>query len=150
LLKRQQEARKQPSTHLAANSRKAVVLEQTAERMRVEAGCDHVSIYAVQNGEYLRTGDSVEKFVMQAEASRTGDPRYMDTERVIYAQDIPRLVLVLVQQAYALLWRGRCDDWKANKLMAERGYQSALAVFVRRPGGVIGLYVLSWREMELV
>ncbi|RFP63484.1 hypothetical protein D0N36_19280, partial [Hymenobacter lapidiphilus] len=42
------------------------------------------------------------------------------------------------------------DDWKANKLMAERGYQSALAVFVRRPGGVIGLYVLSWREMELV
>ncbi|RFP65939.1 hypothetical protein D0N36_06965, partial [Hymenobacter lapidiphilus] len=42
LLKRQQEARKQPSTHLAANSRKAVVLEQTAERMRVEAGCDHV------------------------------------------------------------------------------------------------------------
>ncbi|MBX0290950.1 hypothetical protein K3G63_10900 [Hymenobacter sp. HSC-4F20] len=150
ILKRQQEARKQPSVHLVPNSRKAIILEQTAERLRLESGCDHVSLYAVQNGEYLRTGDSVEKFVMQAEAARPGDARYMDTERILFAQDVPRLILVLEQQAYALLWHNRCDDWKSNKIMAERDYQSAIAVFVRRPGGVIGLYVLNWRETELV
>lgn len=150
LLKRQQEARKQPSVHLVPNSRKAVILEQTAERLRLEAECDHVSLYAVQNGEYLRTGDSVEKFVMQAEAARPGDARYMDVERILYAQDIPRLILALEQQPYVLLWHARCDDWKANKLMAERDYQSSIALFVRRPGGVIGLVAVSWRETEIV
>lgn len=141
---------------LRRKANKAVVLEQTAERLRLELNCDHVEVYGCQNGEYLRSGEGVDKFVMQAEAPRPGDPRYMDVERMLFATDLPRLILALESQPYLLLWQARCDDWKANKLMAERDYNSTLAVFLRRPlkpgnpeTGVIGLVLVSWRETEL-
>lgn len=151
---RMRQSSKTPATELARKARKAVVLEQTAERQRISLSCDHVSVYAVQNGEYLRTGEGIDKFVMQAEASQPGDPRYMDVERMIYAQDIPRTVLALDGQPYLLLWPERSDDWKVNKLMKERDYASSIAVFIRRPMpgggmGVIGMYVVSWRECEV-
>lgn len=158
LTERIKRSSKEPASaaDLARKARKAVVLEQTAERLRVELACDHVSVYGCQNGEYLRSGEGIDKFVMQAEASRPGDPRYIDTERIIYANDLPRLVLALEQEPYLLLWAGQCDDWKVNKMMAERDYTSAIAVFVRRPVkpnaselGIIGMYVVSWRECEV-
>jgi hypothetical protein len=141
---------------LARKARKAVILEQTAEQMRLKIDCDHVSVYGCQNGEYLRSGEGIDKFVMQAEAVDDGLLRYMDVERVVFAQDIPRTVLALEKLPYLLLWAERCDDWKVNKMMKERGYDSSIAVFVRRPlkagseeMGVIGMYVLSWRDCEL-
>jgi hypothetical protein len=141
---------------LRRKANKAVILEQTAERLRLELNCDHVEVYGCQNGEYLRSGEGVDKFVMQAEAPRPGDPRYMDVERMLFATDLPRLILALESQPYLLLWQARCDDWKANKLMAERDYNSTLAVFLRRPlkagkdeTGVIGMVLVSWRETEL-
>ncbi|GAA4393642.1 hypothetical protein [Hymenobacter koreensis] len=150
LTRRLLQARKEPNTQqLVNNSRKAILLEQTAERMRIELDCDHVSVYAVQNGEYLRTGDSVEKLVMIAEASRPGDPRYMEVERIIYAQSIPRLLMVAVMEPFVLLWQGKCDDWKMNQLMTERDYASCLAVCIRRPNGVIGMFKASWRDKEV-
>ncbi|MGY3091073.1 hypothetical protein ACVWYF_004137 [Hymenobacter sp. UYAg731] len=142
-------------TELARKARKAVVLEQAAERLRLEIACDHVSVYGCQNGEYLRSGEGIDKFVMQAEAVDR-PPYYMDTERVVFAQDIPRTVLALESQPYLLLWAERCDDWKVNKMMKERGYDSSIAVFIRRPikasgneMGVIGMYVLSWHDVEV-
>lgn len=141
---------------LARKARKAVVLEQTAERLRLKISCDHVSVYGCQNGEYLRSGEGIDKFVMQAEATEGDWGRYMDMERVIFAQDIPRTVLALESQPYLLLWARRCDDWKVNKLMKERGYESSIALFVRRPLklgqpelGIIGLVVLSWLGCEI-
>lgn len=143
---------------LGRKATKTIVLEQTAERLRLEIDCDHVSVYGCQNGEYLRSGDGIDKFVMQAEASRPGDPRYIDVERIVFASDIPRTVLALESQAYLLLWRNRCDDWKVDKMMTERDYKSSVAVFLRRPvkkpgggmeEGIIGMYVLSWRRTEL-
>lgn len=144
------------SADLTRKAQKAIILEQAAERLRLELNCDHVSVYGCQNGEYLRSGEGIDKFVMQAEASQPGDPRYMDMERVVFASDLPRLVLALESQHYLLLWRGRCDDWKVNKMMSERDYTSSVAVFLRRPlkpggaeTGVIGMYVVSWRKCEI-
>jgi hypothetical protein len=144
------------SADLLRKARKAIILEQVAERLRLEIRCDHVSVYGCQNGEYLRSGEGIDKFVMQAEASRPGDPRYMDTERIVFASDIPRTIMALEAQPYLLLWAARCDDWKVNKMMSERNYSSSIAVFLRRPLatdaktlGVIGMYVLSWRETEV-
>jgi hypothetical protein len=141
---------------LKRKAQKAVVLEQAAERLRIELNCDHVEVYGCQNGEYLRSGEGVDKFVMQAEAPKPGDPRYMDMERMLFASDLPRLILALESQPYLLLWQNRCDDWKANKLMVERNYNSTLAVFLRRPlkpgaaeTGIIGLVLVSWRDTEL-
>lgn|GEM_PF-7009222 len=141
---------------LTRKAQKAIILEQAAERLRLELDCDHVSVYGCQNGEYLRSGEGIDKFVMQAEASQPGDPRYMDVERMVFASDIPRLVLALESQHYLLLWRGRCDDWKVNKMMSERDYTSSVAVFLRRPlksngaeTGVIGMFVVSWRKCEV-
>ena len=141
---------------LARKARKAVILEQAAERLRLKIDCDHVSVYGCQNGEYLRSGEGIDKFVMQAEAVDDGLPRYMDTERMVFAQDIPRTIMALEAQPYLLLWAERCDDWKVNKMMKERGYDSSIAVFVRRPirerpseMGIIGMYVLSWRDCEV-
>lgn len=149
---------KQPASgsDLVRKARKAIILEQAAEALRVRAGCDHVSVYGCQNGEYLRSGEGIDKFAMQAEAVELGLPRYMDTERIIFAQDIPRTITAMEMQPYLLLWADRCDDWKVNKMMQERKYQSAVAVFVRRPLrpgaqelGVIGLFVISWRSCEV-
>lgn len=141
---------------LARKARKAVVLEQTAERLRLTIDCDTVNVYGCQNGEYLRSGEGIDKFSMQAEAVDEGLPRYMDTERIIFAQDIPRTVLALENQPFLLLWAGRCDDWKVNKLMKERGYDSSIAVFVRRPirdkpgeMGIIGMFLVNWRDCEV-
>lgn len=144
---------------LARKAQKAIVLEQAAERLRLAVECDHVSVYGIQNGEYLRSGEGIDKFVMQAEAVDDGLPRYMDTERLVFANDIPRTVLALENQPHLLLWAKHCDDWKVNKLMQERGYDSCVAVFVRRPirnpkpdgpkEGVIGLFVVSWRDCLL-
>lgn len=141
---------------LVRKARKAIILEQAAERLRLKIDCDHVSVYGCQNGEYLRSGEGIDKFVMQAEAVDDGLPRYMDTERMVYAQDIPRTITALELQPYLLLWAERCDDWKVNKMMKERGYDSSIAVFVRRPIrerqgelGIIGMYVLSWRDCEV-
>jgi hypothetical protein len=141
---------------LARKARKAIILEQAAEALRLRIDCDHVAVYGCQNGEYLRSGEGIDKFVMQAEAVEQGLPRYMDTERMLFAQDIPRTIMALEQQAYLLLWAERCDDWKVNKLMQERGYDSTIAVFVRRPIkagstelGIIGMYMLSWRDCEV-
>lgn len=141
---------------LVRKARKAIILEQAAERLRLKIDCDHVSVYGCQNGEYLRSGEGIDKFVMQAEAVDDGLPRYMDTERMVYAQDIPRTITALELQPYLLLWAERCDDWKVNKMMKERGYDSSIAVFVRRPireraneMGIIGMYVLSWRDCEV-
>ena len=141
---------------LARKARKAIVLEQAAEALRLRIRCDHVEVYGCQNGEYLRSGEGIDKFVMQAEAVAPGMARYMDTERVVFAQDIPRTIMALEVQPYLLLWAERCDDWKINKLMQERGYDSSLAVFVRRPVkagstelGVIGMYLLSWFDCEI-
>lgn len=141
---------------LVRKARKAIILEQAAERLRLMIDCDHVSVYGCQNGEYLRSGEGIDKFVMQAEAVDEGLPRYMDTERVVFAQDIPRTITALELQPYLLLWAARCDDWKVNKMMKERGYDSSIAVFVRRPirdkpgeMGIIGMYVVSWRDCEV-
>lgn len=142
---------------LSRKARKAVILEQAAEALRVRIACDHVSVYGCQNGEYLRSGEGIDKFVMQAEATAaTAAPRYMDTERVVFANDIPRTVLALEAMPYLLLWTGHCDDWKVNKMMQERGYASSVAVFIRRPTkgggselGVIGMFVLSWSHCTL-
>ena len=143
---------------LARRAMKAVVLEQAAEALRVRIECDHVEVYGCQNGEYLRSGEGIDKFVMQAEAVEPGMPRYMDTERMVFAQDIPRAIMALEAMPYLLLWARRCDDWKANKLMHERGYASSIAMFVRRPirnsrgemeMGVIGMYLLSWFDCEI-
>lgn len=141
---------------LARKAKKAVVLEQAAEALRLRIHCDHVEVYGCQNGEYLRSGEGIDKFVMQAEAVEPGMARYMDTERVLFAQDIPRTIMALEAQPYLLLWAERCDDWKVNKLMQERGYDSSLAVFVRRPVkagsaelGIIGMYLLSWFDCEI-
>lgn len=140
---------------LARKARKALQLEVSAERLRLESRCDNVSVYGCQNGEYLRSGEGIDKFVMQAEASRPGDPRYMDTERQIFAQDIPRTVaaLSLPGTAYLLFWSEHCDDWKVNKLMRERDYASSIVIFLRRPlkpgvtdVGIIGMMVLNWRS----
>ena len=158
LIERIKRSSKEPASaeDLKRKANKAVVLEQAAERLRIELNCDHVEVYGCQNGEYLRSGEGVDKFVMQAEAPRPGDPRYMDIERMLFASDLPRLILALEQQPYLLLWQGRHDDWKVNKLMAERDYNSTLAVFLRRPlkpgqpeTGIIGLVLVSWRETEL-
>ena len=158
LTERLKRSSKEPASaaDLARKARKAVVLEQAAERLRVKINCDHVSVYGCQNGEYLRSGEGIDKFVMQAEATEGDWGRYMDTERVVFAQDIPRTVLALEAQPYLLLWAERCDDWKVNKLMKERGYDSSIALFVRRPikpgsaeMGVIGMMVLSWRDCEI-
>lgn len=70
---------------LARKARKAVILEQAAERLRLRIDCDHVSVYGCQNGEYLRSGEGIDKFVMQAEAVDEGLPRYMDTDRIVFA-----------------------------------------------------------------
>lgn len=70
---------------LARKARKAVILEQAAERLRLRIDCDHVSVYRCQNGEYLRSGEGIDKFVMQAEAVDEGLPRYMDTDRIVFA-----------------------------------------------------------------
>jgi hypothetical protein len=141
---------------MARKAKKAVVLEQAAERLRLRIVCDHVSVYGCQNGEYLRSGEGIDKFVMQAEATEGDHGRYMDVERVVFAQDIPRTVLALEAQPYLLLWAARCDDWKVNKLMKERGYASSIAVFIRRPlkpgsaeMGIIGMCVLSWHLCEI-
>ena len=141
---------------LVRKARKAIILEQAAEALRVRIACDHVSVYGCQNGEYLRSGEGIDKFVMQAEAVDVGLPRYMDTERIVFAQDIPRTITALEIQPYLLLWATRCDDWKVNKMMDERGYDSSIAVFIRRPIkananelGIIGLFVLSWRDCEV-
>jgi hypothetical protein len=141
---------------LARKARKAVVLEQAAERLRLKIDCDSVNVYGCQNGEYLRSGEGIDKFSMQAEAVDDGLPRYMDTERIIFAQDIPRTVLALENQPFLLLWGERCDDWKLNKMMKERGYDSSIAVFVRRPIrdkpgelGIIGMFVVNWRDCEI-
>ncbi|MDJ0367376.1 hypothetical protein QMK33_19685 [Hymenobacter sp. H14-R3] len=141
---------------LVRKAKKAIILEQAAEALRVRVDCDHVSVYGCQNGEYLRSGEGIDKFVMQAEAVEQGLPRYMDTERMVFAQDIPRTITALELQPYLLLWAERCDDWKVNKMMQERGYDSSIAVFVRRPikpgspeMGIIGMYVLSWRDCEV-
>lgn len=158
LIERIKRSSKEPASaeDLRRKANKAVVLEQAAERLRLELNCDHVEVYGCQNGEYLRSGEGVDKFVMQAEAPRPGDPRYMDVERMLFASDLPRLILALESQPYLLLWQARCDDWKANKLMTERDYNSTLAVFLRRPlkpaaaeTGIIGLVLVSWRETEL-
>jgi hypothetical protein len=158
LTERLKRSSKEPASgaDLARKARKAVVLEQAAERLRVKIDCDHVSVYGCQNGEYLRSGEGIDKFVMQAEAVDTGLPRYMDTERMVYAQDIPRTIMALEAMPYLLLWAKHCDDWKVNKMMQERGYDSSIAVFVRRPikgapgeMGIIGMYVLSWRDCEI-
>ena len=136
---------------LARKAKKAIILEQYAEGLRLRIACDHVEVYGCQNGEYLRSGEGIDKFVMQSEAVEPGLPRYMDTERILFAQDIPRTIMALEAQPYLLLWNQHCDDWKANKLLQERGYDSTIAVFVRRPikpgsaeMGVIGVYLLSW------
>ena len=158
LIDRIKRSSKEPASaeDLKRKANKAMVLEQAAERLRLELNCDHVEVYGCQNGEYLRSGEGVDKFVMQAEAPKPGDPRYMDVERMLFASDLPRLILALESQPYLLLWQARCDDWKANKLMAERDYNSTLAVFLRRPlkpgqpeTGIIGLVLVSWRETEL-
>lgn len=160
-VERTKRSSKEPASgvDLARKAQKAIVLEQAAERLRLATECDHVSVYGIQNGEYLRSGEGIDKFVMQAEAVDDGLPRYIDTERLVFANDIPRTVLALENQPYLLLWAKHCDDWKVNKLMQERGYDSSLAVFVRRPlvnprpdgprEGVIGMYVLSWRDTLL-
>lgn len=158
LIERIKRSSKEPASaeDLKRKAQKAVVLEQAAERLRIELNCDHVEVYGCQNGEYLRSGEGVDKFVMQAEAPKPGDPRYMDVERMLFASDLPRLILALESQPYLLLWQNRCDDWKANKLMVERAYISTLAVFLRRPlkagtaeTGIIGLVLVSWRDTEL-
>lgn len=158
LIERIKRSSKEPASaeDLKRKANKAVVLEQAAERLRLELNCDHVEVYGCQNGEYLRSGEGVDKFVMQAEAPKPGDPRYMDIERMLFATDLPRLILALESQPYLLLWQGKHDDWKVNKLMAERDYNSTLAVFLRRPlkpgqseTGIIGLVLVSWRETEL-
>jgi hypothetical protein len=149
---------KEPASaaEMARKAKKAVILEQAAERLRLKIDCDHVSVYGCQNGEYLRSGDGIDKFVMQAEAVEDGLGRYMDTERIVFAQDIPRTVLALESQPYLLLWAGHSDDWKVNKMMKERGYDSSVAVFISRPiktrggePGVIGMYVLSWFDCQI-
>jgi hypothetical protein len=158
LTERLKRSSKQPASasDLARKARKAVILEQAAERLRLKIDCDHVSVYGCQNGEYLRSGEGIDKFVMQAEAVDEGLPRYMDTERMVFAQDIPRTIMALEAMPFLLLWAGRCDDWKVNKMMKERGYDSSIAVFVRRPIrdkpgelGIIGMYVVSWRDCEI-
>jgi hypothetical protein len=160
LVDRVKRTSKEPASgaDLVRKARKAIILEQAAERLRLMADCDHVSVYGCQNGEYLRSGEGIDKFVMQAEAVDEGLPRYMDTERIVFAQDIPRTITALELQPYLLLWAARCDDWKVNKMMKERGYDSSIAVFVRRPIknnkgetelGIIGMYVVSWRDCEV-
>lgn len=147
---------KEPASamELARKARKAIILEQKTEALRIEMECDHVSVYGCQNGVYLRSGEGIDKFVMLAEAGRPGDPRYMDTERIVFAQDIPRTLLALESAPYLLLWSEHSDDWKVNKIMRERDYTSSLALLIFRPikhpngemkPGVIGLVVMSWR-----
>ena len=145
-----------PDAELTRKAQKAVILEQQAERLRLQINCDHVSVYGCQNGEYLRAGDGVDKFVMQAEATPLAVGRYMDVERTLFASDVPRLVLSLGQQPYVLIWAGRHDDWKVNKMMSERGYTSAVVCFIRRPIkpgspelGVIGMFAVTWFGCEV-
>lgn len=147
---------KQPATELGGKARKGMMLDQITLRLRLDSGCDHVELYAIQNGEYLRTSEGIEKFFMVSEAPQPGDPYYMDTERILYASDIKALVAVLdTGQPYVLLWHSKCDDWKANKLMSDRDYNSSIYAFVRRgatkanPAGVIGMFSLNWRRAEI-
>ena len=47
------------AVNLARKARRAVILEQAAEALRVRSGCEHVSIYGCQNKGYPRSGEAM-------------------------------------------------------------------------------------------
>lgn len=134
-------------------SAKTIELNRYAQYMLDKVCCDHVSIYAAANGEYLKSGDSIEKFIMQAEACAAGEPRYMDLQPLIYANGIPHLVSKLFVADYVLMWPNQCDDEKANQVMRQRGYSSSIAMLITVPAPhgryVLGLAVLNWKQLIL-
>lgn len=150
---------KQPisASELARKGKKKVILDQAAERARLDFRCEHISVYGCQNGVYLRSGEGIDKFLMLSEQARPGIQRHMDEgEQLLLASDVPYLTQALETQPYQLLWAGRCDDWKINKMMGERGYTSSIAAYISRPSkpgspqkDVIGMYVLSWTDCEV-
>jgi hypothetical protein len=150
---------KQPvsASELARKGKKKVLRDQAAERARLAFKCEHISVYGCQNGVYLRSGDGIDKFLLLSEAAKPGLPRHEDSgEVMLMADDIPYLTQALEGQPFLLLWANRCDDWKINKLMSERGYSSSIAVYISRPmkagvreQGVIGMFVLSWTDCEV-
>lgn len=150
---------KQPvsAAELARKGKKKVLRDQAAERARLAFKCEHISVYGCQNGVYLRSGDGIDKFLLLSEAAKPGLPRHEDSgEVMLMADDIPYLTQALEGQSFLLLWANRCDDWKINKLMNDRGYTSSIAVYISRPmkagareQGVIGMFVLSWTDCEV-
>lgn len=135
-------------------SAKDVEINNYAEQIRLTTACDHVSVYGALNGEYFRSGDSIEKLLLQGEAAPVGEPRFMHTEeRLVYTNTMPYLIHKLCLTEYVLLWPGQCEDELANRNMRRRGYKSSLAMLITVPAPtgyyVLGLLSLSWRHITL-
>lgn len=149
----QKETKRRKMSDLQYLSAKTIELNRYAQFMLDTTGCDHVSVYAAANGQYLKSGDSIEKFIMQAEAAAPGEPRYMDVEPLIYANQLPHLISKIFIAEYVLLWPNQCDDEKCNKLMRQRGYSSSIAMLVTVPAPhgrfVLGMVVLNWKQLIL-
>ena len=125
-----------------------------AEQMRLLTACDHVEVYGATNGEYLRSGDSIEKFIMVGESASRGEPRFIDCEGLIYSHNIPFLVNVVCHTDYALMWPEQCEDESFNRIMRERGYSTSLAVLItvtapKHGQYVLGMFVLNWKHIAL-
>ncbi len=118
------------------------------------ADCDHVSVYAAMNGEYLKSGDSVEKMMMQSEGTHmdSGEARYIQSKhRLIFTVDIPDLMARLCRQPYVLNQQGVSADEYCNRMMRLRGYKTTMLFLITCPsralGGtiVLGMVELAWK-----
>lgn len=134
-------------------SAKTIELNRYAQFMLDKTGCDHVSIYAAANGEYLKSGDSIEKFILQAEACDRGEPRYMDSEPLVYANQVPYLISKMFIADYVLLWSNQCEDERCNRIMRQRGYSTSIVMLITVPAPqgrfVLGMAVLNWKQLIL-
>lgn len=132
-------------------------LHQYTQHMCDELGCDHVTVYASKNGEYLKNHDSIEKLLMQSEAVprvSPSEPRYMQIRREIYTTDMPDLWHDACRLAYVLRQQGQAVDAFVNRAMRERGYRSILCFQITAPlpaGGrlVLGMASCAWRGFHL-
>jgi hypothetical protein len=145
-----------PDEH-AAQAERTMRLHQYTQRICDTLSCDHATVYASMNGEYLKNRESVEKLLMISEAvplAMQSEPRYMQTKRMIYTHDIPAVWLQCCRQDYVLLQQGEAPDEFANRTMRQRGYQSSLLTLIITPLPtgerlVLGVLSLAWKGLPI-
>jgi hypothetical protein len=130
---------------------KQVQLDQAAERICLEAGCYHVGLYRLHNGEYFEGDDSIKKMSMATEAPALA--RWKAESQSLLMSNFPHLVLALDGPAKQPLYHITPDsvlDFELGRLLNQRGYGSSVALLIRgkkeRPLAVL---FLSWQQNTL-